>query len=238
MARVSKATILKNQIIRVASSSYLNKGFTNTTNRMIAEELDISVGSVTFHFPSKEHLLAELVELLCQFQWKMIQDTVEDGNTPLLAMCMELTAMAAICEEDEIARDFYISAYTHPLTLGVIQRNDRKRAEQIFGEEHCEGWTKSHYSEVETLVSGIEYTALMVTECSPSLEVRITGALDAIMTLYGIPEETRKMKIDKVLKIDYRALGRSIMNSFKEYIENKNEQVLEDLLERRKKGLE
>lgn len=236
MARVPKSTILKSRIIQVATSGFLEHGYSNTSIKSIADALDISPGSITFHFPSKEHLLAELVALLCQFQWQLIDETVEEGKTTLLAMCLELTAMAAICEEDEIARDFFLSAYTHPMTLDVIQKNDKERAKMILCEEQCVDWSEERLSKVGALVSGIEYATLAETECAPPLETRIGGGIDTILILYGIPEEIRQTKIQKALSTDYRALGRRILKEFKEYIENTNEQILEDLLERRKNG--
>ena len=65
-----------------------------------------------------------------------------------------------MCEEDEIARDFYISAYTHPLTLAIIRSNDTERAKQVF-RDHCSGWEHAQFAEAEVLVSGIEYTTMM-----------------------------------------------------------------------------
>lgn len=51
---------------------------------------------------------------------------VNDGATPITALCFELTAMAVMCEEDELARDLYISAYTR---INLVRRycNDFKQ---------------------------------------------------------------------------------------------------------------
>ena len=53
--------------------------------------------------------------------------------------------------------------------------------------------------------------------------------------LYGVPQELRKMKIEKVLAMDYRALGRRILAGFKEYIEKVNEQNLKNAVQKNKK---
>ena len=211
----------KQEIIKVGTQMFLEEGFTKTTVAKIAKELDISPGNLTFHFPTKEHLLSVLVEELCRFQWKVIERYVEDGKTSLLAVCLEFSAMVAICEENKIAKDFFISAYNQPMTLEIIRKNDAERAKKIFG-IYCQNWEDEHYEEAETLVSGIEYATLMTTESSQNLEVRIAGALNAIMSIYNVPEEIRKIKINKVLTIDYKETGRKILKEFFEYISEKS----------------
>ena len=68
MAKKTKENT-KHKIIRVATRMFLEKGYTDTSVKMVSDELGISKGNFTFHFPSKEHILAELVEMLCKFQW-------------------------------------------------------------------------------------------------------------------------------------------------------------------------
>ena len=70
---------------------------------------------------------------------------------------------------------------------------------------------------------------MMTTESSAPLDVRIAGALGAIMLIYNTPEDIRRMKIDKVLAMDYRAIGKRILSEFIEYIEEINEHALEEL---------
>ena len=227
MARRKTVNITKIAIVRVANRLFLERGFSNTSVKAIAQELGISTGHITFYYPTKEHLLALLVEKLCDFQWQMMNQTVDEGKTSLMAICLELVAMAAICEENEIAKDFYLSSYTNPMCLEIIRKSDTRRAKEVFG-EYCTGWNEEDFAEAETLVSGIEYATLMTTPASASLEVRIAGALNQIMTLYNVPEEVRKMKIDKVLAMDYGNIGRRIFTEFTEYIDSENSRLLEE----------
>ena len=227
MARKKVNNAIKMAMVRVANRMFLERGFSNTSVKAIAQELGISTGHITFYYPTKEHLLAILVEKLCDFQWQMMNQTVDEGKTSLMAICLELVAMAAICEENEIAKDFYLSSYTNPMCLEIIRRSDTRRAKEVFG-EYCTGWNDENFAEAETLVSGIEYATLMTTHDSASLEIRIAGALNQIMTLYNVPENIRKMKIDKVLTMDYGNIGRRIFTEFTEYIDSENSQLPEE----------
>lgn len=222
MAAQKKMNLTKKNIIHLGTKMFLEKGYTDTTTRQLCDALGISPGNLTFHFKTKEHLLAVLTKMLCDHQWLVMERSVDEGKTSLMAQCLELTAMAAICEENEKAKDLYLSMYTHPMTLDIIRRNDAEKARQVFG-SYCPDWTDINYCEAETIVSGIEFSTLLTTENSAPLHVRIAGALGAMMMIYNVPADVRRMKMDKVLAMDYRAIGRQILNEFIEYIENANE---------------
>lgn len=228
MAR-KRVNTTKYEIIQVVTTLFLEKGYSATTPKLICDELDISTGNLTYYFPTKEHLLALLVEMLCSFQRKKIQETVNDGKTSLLAVCMELVTMAAMCEDSEIARDLFVSAYSSPMSLEIIRRNDNKRSKDIYG-EFCPDWNEENFVEAEILVSGIEYATLMTTNDSASIETRITGALNNIMRIYNVPEEIRNLKIQKVLKMDYRTLGKHVLDDFRQYVNETNELIFESLM--------
>lgn len=217
------------EIIQVALKMFLERGYTNTSAKAICQELGISTGNLTYYFPTKEHILAVLVELLCDFQWKMIEKETDEGYSSLLSLCLELTAMTAICEESAIGKDFYLSAYTHPITLSIIRDNDAKKAKRVFG-EYCKNWKDVNYREAEMLVSGIEFATMMPTERSAPLNVRIAGALGAIMMIYNVPEDIRRKKIDKVLAMDYLAIGKKVLSEFIKYTEEATEAALEAVL--------
>ncbi len=231
MARIDKSTLTKLEIIEVASRQFIENGYSNTPIKAICTELEMSPGNMTFYFPTKEHLLAELVDLLCDFQWKMMEKEADDGISSIMAICLELTAMATMCEDNEIAKDFYISAYTSPICLEIIRENDRQRAMQVF-REYCSDWTEEQFAEAEILVSGIEYATLMTTNRTVPLELRLSGALNLILGLYGIPEEIRQKKIQKVLAMDYYSIGKRVLQEFRKYVNEANEKAIVSLLRR------
>ena len=206
MARIDKGALTKLEIITEATKQFLEKGYTNTSANAVAKALDMSQGNLTFHYPTKEHLLAILVDKLCDFQWKRMEQEANDGISSVLAICLELTAMASACESDETIKDFFLSAYSSPLSLDIIRKNDAKRAKEVFG-SYRPDWTDEQFAEAEILVSGIEYATLMTAGDPVPLETRIAGALNNILGIYGVPEETRQIKLQKVFAMDYITLG-------------------------------
>lgn len=235
MVRVNRSELTKLEIIRYATKKMLETGYTNTQVRAIAKELNMSPGNLTFHYRTKEDMLAELVELLCDFQWKMIEEEANDGLRSIMAICLELTAMAAICDTNAAAKDFYLSTYSSPMCLEIIRKNDTARAKEVFA-QYCPDWTDEQFAEAEVLVSGIEYATLMTVGDPVSLETRIAGALNGILQIYNLPEETRRVKIRRVLAMDYRAIAERMLTELKQFVIDTNEQALAALY--REKGLE
>ena len=211
----------KNKILRVSTTMFLEGGYSKTSPQMIAKELKVSTGNLTYYYPTKEHLLAVLTDLLCKYQWKLIKDEADGGMSSLLALCFELMTMAAACEESEVAKDFFVSTYQSPKCLEIIHNNDTARAKEVFA-QYCPDWTDEQFREAEILVAGIEHATLNAIDKTVPLETRISGALNAIMTIFNVPEEIRRIKIEKVLAMDYRSIGKRIFNEFKEYVEKEN----------------
>lgn len=220
------------QIIKLGLKLFTEEGYTKTSAGRISKELDISPGNITFYFPTKEHLLAVLTEELCDFEWLMMEQEVAEGKSSMLAYCLELVAIAAVCEEDEVARDFYRSIYASPLCLKVIRENDAMKCKDIF-KEYRPAWNDLQWRYTENLVSGIEFATLMTEESEIPLPIQIEGALSTILGIYGVPNELQGIKIKKALSMDYRALGRRMLGEFREYIDNVNEAALEESKKRR-----
>ncbi len=231
MARINKSELTKLEIINVATKQFLEKGYTNTTVSSIAKELEMSTGNLTFYYPTKEHLLSQLVDMLCSFQWELMEEEADEGLSSVMAICLELTSMVSACEEDEIIKDFFISAYTSPLCLDIIRKNDADRAAKVFG-QYRPNWGVEQFSEAELLVSGIEYGTMMIAGNPVPLETRIRGALQNILTIYGVPEEMQQVKLKKVLEMDYRGLSGQILKKFRNYVEETTANAFMNLLKR------
>ncbi len=228
----------KEMIVQIASRLYLEKGFTDTSNKEICDILGISTGNLTFYFPQRENVLTEFVKDLCDFQWRMIDVLEQEDKTPLLALCIEFATMTAIAEENEAIRDIYIAAYTHSMPLAVIRENDTKKTQQIFTEFNPD-WTDEQFRVMETLYSGIEYAVFSSAGHNElSLDMRVACGLDAALRLYNVPESLRNQKIEKIIAMDYRSLGKRILSDFKDYITVVNWQAVEttrqELLEKSK----
>lgn len=216
------------EIIKLASEMFLTQGYTDTSTKKMAKALNISVGNLAYHFPTKEHLLAEMAERICDYHLLVMETEIDEGRTSLLAYLLELTSMMAICDENEVAKDLYTSIYKNPMTLGMIRKADSEKAKNIFA-EYCPDWTDEDFTLTENAVSGIEYASIMKenAEAFP-LDKRIVKTLRMVMKAYNVPADIREQKIQKVLSIDYRKIGRQFVKGFTEYVEMINERALNE----------
>lgn len=224
-----KESPMKLAIIGAATELFFENGVSKTTAAAVCKKANVGTGNLTSYFPTKEHILDVLVSLMCDFQWKAMEEATDEGKSSMLAYCLELTTMAAVAEENEPIRDFFLSAYTHPMTLDTIRKNDTDKVKQIFG-AYCTDWTDAQFVEAENIISGIEYAALMTTEHSADLPTRIAGSLDVILKIFGIPAELRETKVKKALAMDYRAVGRKLLKEFREYTRAEHDRAVEEML--------
>lgn len=221
MARKKVVNETKNAIIRVAIEMFLERGFTNTSARAIAAELGISTGNITFYFPSKEHLLMVLVEMLCDSQWSMLEQQADEEETALMAFCMETMTVAVACEQNEIARDLFLSVFQSELCRNLLRENHVARAERIFS-EYCGDWTHQQFRIAEILVMGIQYAVIIPTDVEIPLSERIAGALNQILSIYGVPENNRAEKIRRILALDYNDIRQRVREGSLRYVDQLN----------------
>ena len=233
MARVSRSTT-RNEIIQVACEYYFEKGYSATSPKLIASELGISPGNLTYHFPTKEHLLLVVVQMLCEFQWKLLGIEAEKGIDSVGSVCLEMMTVAAACQEDEIARDFFTAAFQSKMCRDYLRNDHINRAKRIFA-DHCSDWTDEDFVQAELLIMGIQYITITADDSILPLKTRIRGALEYILNIYGIDNRTRQKEIDKVLQMDCRQLGRNVLTEFIKYINETNEQAFSEMLAGRRR---
>ena len=235
MARLSRSTT-RTEIIQVACELFFERGYSATSPKMIASALDISPGNLTYHFPTKEHLLSVVVRMLCEFQWKLLGIEAEKGIDSVGSVCLEMMTVAAACQEDEIARDFFTAAFQSKMCRDYLRNDHINRAKRIFA-DHCSDWTDEDFVQAELLIMGIQYITVTADDSILPLKTRIGGALEYILNIYGIDKETRQAEIERVLRLDCREIGRNVLAGFIKYINETNEQAFSEMLASRKNKL-
>lgn len=227
MAR--RKSITKYQIIEVASEFFFDVGYSATSPKMIANELDISPGNLTYYFPTKEHLLAVIVEMLIDFQWKLLEEEADRGIDAVGSVCIEMMTVASACQESEIARDFFTATFQSKLCRKHLRDDHVERAKRIFA-EYCPDWSNQQFVEAELLVMGIQWSTITEDEDILPLKVKIAGALKQILSIYNVDRETADYEIDRVLNMDCRAIGKRVLAEFINYVAETNEHTLEEML--------
>ena len=222
-------TTTKYEIIQVASELFFETGYSNTSPKMIAEELGLSTGNITYYFPTKEQLLLVIVQMLCDFQMIMLEAEANIGIGSVASVCLETMTVAVACDESEIARDFFTAAFQSGLCRNYLRENHVERAKKIFAKE-CGDWTDEQFHQAELLVMGLQYAAIVPTNAGISLKIRIAGALNQILSIYNLDEATRQKEINKVLAKDCRGISKRVLEEFISFVVKQNEKTLERMI--------
>lgn len=202
------------QIVRAATQLFLEKGFSATTQRMIAEKSGIGLGTLTYHFRTKEDLLKLLIEELMDFHSDVIEEAAESTSDKLLSYAMEIAVQIALCEKDKKAWDLYYSAYSHPSTFDFIKDWAAKKTHNLLG-ERLPHLHESDFRNLENITSGIELAAF-ISPCDRyyTLSDKIALTLDCMMKIYDISEEERKSIIEKLNEFDYTNVSMQLFEKF------------------------
>lgn len=208
---------MKTKIIQTALRLFLEKGYINTTSNEISKALGISKGNLTFHFPTKEDLLLDLLKRLCDFQWIIVKNNLNNDNL-VLAYCIEISIMAWICENNINAKELYLAAYRQDNSLKMIRELDTIKIENVF-KKYKPNWVKENFKNAEYLISGIEYALL----CSAKdkdypINNRLAITLRLMLSILGVSDNEIKALIDEVYLLDCEALGNKVLNEFIKYI--------------------
>lgn len=219
--RPKGATNTKYEILYVSMKFFLENGYTKSYITTIAKTLQMSTGNLTFWFPTKEHILAEMIKELCAFQAQADAKEADKKYSLLIDYLFELAMFASVCEENANIKDLVIASYTQPLPLAVIRANDAERSKRTFA-EFCKEWSETEYIQAENVASGIECSMFMTENAQKlTLEQRVTSSLDAIMKVYEVPKDIRQSALKEVMAMDYRSRGNHMFEEFYSFVEEK-----------------
>ena len=214
---------------------FLEKGFTNTSAKAISNELNISTGNLTFHYPTKEHILLELTKKITDFHEKAIDKVQGEGYDDLFSYCWEITAQITLCEENPQMNDLYLAIYSHPATMLFVKDWTAEKNFKILG-ERLSDWSLERFRLAENVTCCIERSAL-TEPCTEAytLEDKIRLTLTCLLKIYDIGKEDRERVIDEILKTDYRKTGNDLLVQFTKYIEKHNQQIIEEAIKENNK---
>ena len=97
----------------------------------------------------------------------------------------------------------------------------------VFAAE-CDGWTDEQFHQAELLIMGLQYAAIVPTDANFPVKMRISGALNQILSIYNVDEETRREEIQKVLDKDCREISKRVLEAFTDFVKKKNARTLNE----------
>lgn len=201
-----------------ATRLFLEKGFRNTSAKMICEQVGISPGNLTFWFPSKADILLEFTKKIMSYHTKFIEYNKNKKEENLYTYCLEIVVQIALCEEKENIRDIYYSMYSDPLTMSYLKDWTAQKNLDILG-PYLPEWDLKQFRRTANVTCCIERSAL-AEPCTEeyTLDDKIRLTLTCLLKIYDIEKNARDKVIDEILATDFKKIKSNMLKQLDEYL--------------------
>lgn len=211
--------IMRRKMLHTAAEMFLQKGYTMTSLKELAEKAGTNTGVLTRTFGSKENILAILVKYVLEEQFKGTNKLVKDKtDDKVLFYAAETTLQLYIVEANENLRELYCTAYSLPNTTKIIQDVITEKLEIIF-KEYLPGLeTKDFY--MREIASGGIMRGFMTIPCDMwfTMDKKVNAFLESTFKIYDVGQEKIKEAIEFVKKFDYETIAKNTIDTMVEKI--------------------
>ena len=179
----------KKLLLNASMRLFLQKGYTATTLRAIAQEAGVNIGSLMYLYTNKEALLADLVESVLDAQLKLTSRLLEGvTEDKVLYWATERTLQLHIAESSEVMREMYLAAYSMAKPSAVIYQWMSSKLEVVFSECFPQYQPKEFY-ELEIASGGI-IRSFMSIRCDLYFDMKrkVRRYLESTLRIYKMPE--------------------------------------------------
>ncbi len=215
---------MKKKILFIAAKHFLERGYTNTTMKVVATSTGFSSGSITNIFSTKEDILCGLVQYVIEAQFDTAGNLLKDvTDDKLMLYAAETVLQLHIVEMDENLREIYSLAYSLPKPSAILQETITKKLENIFKEHLPDLETKDFYM-LEIATGGI-MRGFMTVPCNMwfTMDMKIEAFLRSVLRLYYIPEERIDEAIAFVKKFDFAMIARKTIDGIITFLDEQEE---------------
>lgn len=213
---------VKSKVLHTSAKLFLQKGYTNSTLREIAELSGVKYGSISFAFKGKENILSELVGFVLEGQFeatsKLLKGKTEDK---LLFYAAETTLQLYMAESSEHIRELYTLSYSMPSSSDIIYEKITMKLAYIFKEIYPDFKADDFY-EKELASAGIMRNYL-TRPCDIffPMERKVRAFLENTLLLYEIDKAKREEAINFVMQFDWKTIAQGVIDNLLEYLESK-----------------
>lgn len=216
-----KSENIKTKCLHAAAKLFLEKGYTESTVREIAEEAGINVSAMIRTCGSKEDILCELVAYVLEGQFdsikRMLKGITEDK---ILFYAAETTLQLYMAESSEHIRELYSVSYSLPKTSEIIYHAITQKLEDIF-KEHLPGLKTKDFYEYEIASAGIMRN-FMTVPCNMyfTMERKVSRFLETTFLVYRVSDDKIKEAINFVSGFDYPTIAQNVISNMLSYLES------------------
>lgn len=212
---------IREKTLFAAAELFLEKGYTETTTRGIAQKADVDVSSMNRAFGCKENILCELVTYVLNGQFETMTEILKDvTDDPLLFYAAETTMQLYMAESSEENRNLYLAAYSMPRTMDIIQLQITDKLEQIF-KAHLPHLNTKDFYELEIASGGI-MRSFMARPCDMyfTMDRKVRRFIETTFRVYQVPDAKIQEAVEFVQKFDFQEIAGKTISQMLQYLKD------------------
>ena len=208
-------TALRNKVLLASAKLFLEKGYTDSSFRDIAQAAGVNASAVKREFQLKENILCDLVSFVLTSQFRSAQEFLADkADDPILYYAAETALQLYMAESNEAVRELYSVAYSLPHSSELIRKAvTEKLVSRIFHPLLPDLSIEDYY--LREVASGGIIRGYMMLPCSESFTIdkKVQAFLENALRIYQVPEEKIREAAEFVKQFDYPALAQGTIDS-------------------------
>ena len=209
-------------VLHSATKLFIEKGYTNTRIKDIAEDSGVGYNEIFRMFVDKDNLLSHLVNLVIEHQFeKSIEYLKEQSEDKLLLYIFECVLQLYICEINDNIREMYAVSYSMPSTSHKIYDYITEKLENVFHKYLPEYETKDFY-ELEIAAAGI-MRGFIINPCNMyfTIDRKVNRFIKTLLKIFEVPKEEVEDVIKKIEKFNMKEYSKEVVDTLYEYISNR-----------------
>ena len=212
----------KSMVLHSASKLFIERGYSNTRIKDIADEANVSYNEVFRILEDKETILCELVGLVleCQFETSRIilKDVTDDK---ILFYAFETVLQLHIAESIEHIREMYSVSYSLMNSSKVIYKTITSKLMEVF-QDHLPHLEEKDFYELEIASAGIMRGYLTVPcDMYFTMDRKIRKFLETTFKIYDVPKEKIEEAIEFVSRFNFNEIASAVINNLFKYLEKR-----------------
>ena len=217
-----KKEITKSLVLHSASKLFIERGYSNTRIRDIAEDANVSYNDVFRQFGDKDTILSELIGLVLECQFETSENILKDKTTNKLHLyAFETVLQLYIAETLEHIREMYVVSYSLPHSTQIVHKTLTKKLEEVFKEMLPNLETKDFY-ELEIASASIMRGYISVPcDMYFTMERKVRRFLEANLKIYDVKKELIDETLEFLKQFDFKETANQVLNTLFIYLEKR-----------------
>lgn len=201
-------------VLHSATKLFIEKGYTNTRIKDIAEDSGVGYNEIFRMFVDKDNLLSHLVNLVIEHQFeKSVEFLKEQSEDKLLLYIFECVLQLYICEINDNIREMYTVSYSMPSISHKIYDYITEKLENVFHKYLPEYETKDFY-ELEIAAAGI-MRGFIINPCNMyfTIDRKVNRFIKTLLKIFEVPKEEVEDVIKKIEKFNIKEYSKEVVDT-------------------------